>query len=307
MLRYQERQREMMNRKGSWGVFTLGALLAVPLLTVPLLLGSATLSASAQAESPPQSLPYTWADQKEGKVYFAPLPVVEVKVVPVRADDDYWDRISIEVSYPASAIDAQVEQIKKSYPDYERRRVPLSAKGEWKLAIPVLGISDQIQPLPGQEGPYFRQDYDVSRFDSAKVAAALKNGTLVTLEGKVQSPVPTRKSVERIELPASTCQGLGTGGTTALEVLARVHGVYSQIEQMNIKFSETAYDLKNSVLRECLEFKSEQAIDSVQSLVKQELVIKTPNERIAGETIRTVPVPTELMLQYKLVLPGGGS
>src|SRR3954451_8611110 len=79
-----------------------------------------------------------WVEESQRKVYFAYRPELRVKVTNVAADDEFWDSLTIEVSYDNPRMSGAIASLQAHYPGYALSRVIMDKEGGFKVAIPAI-------------------------------------------------------------------------------------------------------------------------------------------------------------------------
>ena len=243
--------------------------------------------------------PLTWKIESEKTIYWAPEAVVELAYTSPQADNEYWDRIDISVRYDVAGFAPTVERIKEENPGYQIGRVPLLRASNYLLEIPSLEISEELTTVQSGEGPATDYTMFVSRKDSAKARAAVKQlGSFLRISGQIAASAPKEVLQERASLPASICTSLGEKADLHALILA-----YPELEakvQAAAQLESNRRSLRNQLLSGCIALEEPRRIDDWKDALSMPLRAVRAAGSFVAETWKKESVRELLPLTYEL-------
>jgi hypothetical protein len=250
------------------------------------------LSSVAWADLPPH-----WVSEELKTVFYLPTATLNVKLVKLEADPDYWDQLDLEVDYPVASLVAQRESLEKAFPNYKTQRVIAEKEGD--VAVELLGSQSpvQLKMLNGQTGPYFRWTHFVSKSESAKVRASFLDSNFIVVRANIKANVPEMKVVERIEIGRSSCIHATGGVKTVFDLAKKSSAIINWVQKRTAKYATTLESLSDQMIYKCFVF-GEQPYGpiSFSELLGKELQLNEEIQTLAGET--RSEVPTSQVLEF---------
>lgn len=243
-----------------------------------------------------------WTDTDQKIVFYVPRPALKVSLYPLRADDQYWDQMDVEVSYDGVDLERQLKVLRAAFPGYRLSRPILEKSGDFHLSIPAIGVDENVETLPGSAGPFMHWVRYIPRSQSDNLRRALTTdlGAAVKVMGNVGAEVPAPQVLERVNLDDTTCSGLLEGDGTVASLIRNFSRLRVRIDGMSLKFRSTRESLERSVLEGCFLVRQNATITSFQELMSTELIPKEPAFRPRGETVSSTPVLRVVPLYYDL-------
>ena len=123
-----------------------------------IFLGSISICESSFAVSKVK----TWRDEDKKILYYLPNPILKLKVLNLSTGDfDFDSMLDLSLSYydPNPEQASALDELKRLNPGFTLSRSMLRPSGSIHVSIPSLGISEDINPRPGVEGPYVNNVY----------------------------------------------------------------------------------------------------------------------------------------------------
>lgn len=241
-----------------------------------------------------------WLHEKT--VHFAPEARLTVSIQEVAADEKNWDWLQFSLSYDYEDMKAEAARLKREHPGYEVNKTPLRPRGNYRLRIPSLDLEIETSTMPGLEGPYFNADVFVSREQSPKVRAALRElESFVELKGELTATVPVEKVVERAELPTTICEELLRNGSSLYDLVTAYPAVENQIEQTNGS-KEIRASLRRQILRSCVSLPVGIRIRTFTELLNLSVKSARPAGSFTAEVRRTEREAKAIPLEFRTVL-----
>ncbi|MGZ3711438.1 MAG: hypothetical protein ACXVBE_06760 [Bdellovibrionota bacterium] len=260
------------------------------------LIGMGFVLASGAAQAAPSS----WKVESEKRIYFAPEAVVKVQRDELHADEDYWDRISVTLSYSGEELQRQSSQIRNDNPGWEVTRLPMQKAGNFHLRISALGIDEEVAVLPSAEGPYFTASYFVKKRDSRAVKIALANlSGFLEVRGAVVASVPKEIVDERAELPANVCHELSKNGNDVYSAILSFPAVEKMIDVV-AKREENRALLRKMVLSSCLEISERARVKGFADLLALQVNELQPQSDFVAEHRTVGREDQQLPLIYRM-------
>jgi hypothetical protein len=225
-----------------------------------------------------------WVNESQKEVFVAPRGLVKVMLNAVEVDDEFWDYLTVELTYDSPRNAELARELADRYPGYRLRGVITDLEGDFQVSIPVAGIEIRRQALPGQSGPFFWQDFAISKARSPAVRAALARSGSVSVEGSVGHFVPTSEVLERVELGPSACAALGSTGDSVYTALQGYVGLAGAVAKMTFRHESTRDSAMRSVFANCLKRAGE--VGTIRELLGAKIARREDSPGPVGETRR---------------------
>jgi hypothetical protein len=251
-----------------------------------------SLSTAFASEVPPY-----WV--QGDKVHYLGVPEAQVHLMIYKESSDSWAYLQVDVDYP-DTFKGQLNALKKAIPGMQYERILGVGVGLPKITICGLGISsEELGWIPRPNGPAVTASFILTKQQTESVLAGLD--LKIKVQGTVQVQLSEISVVEERKLPNQTCESLFENGNSMQNVLIQFASVSRKINQLATRFEDTKKTLKQSVLRNCIDFSGNQPITSFSDLLKSNLSAKTGKSEIKGQTVRTSP--KTLRIDFKAIYP----
>ncbi|HUP57143.1 MAG TPA: hypothetical protein VM598_06800 [Bdellovibrionota bacterium] len=227
-----------------------------------------------------------WVNESEKTVFVSPRGLVKVILNAVEAEDELWDYLTVELTYDSARNRELAKELADRYPGYRLRQVITDLEGDFRLSIPVAGIELTRRPLPGQSGPFFWQDFGISKAKSPAVHAAIVRAGSVVVEGTIGHFVPTSEVLERAELGPSACAALGFTGDSVYKALQGYVGLAGAVAKMEFRHENTRLSAMRSVFASCLKLEGRNRAGSIRELLGEKIARREDSTGPVGETRR---------------------
>lgn len=243
----------------------------------------------------------SWKVEAEKRIYYAQTPRLSVSLMPMEADENTWDLITVSLSFPIEDAQEEVDQLKKANPGYSVTKAMVAGKGTYQIEVPSLGVNEAANFTPGHEGPYFSWQKILSKKESMKARAAIGDlASFVRVSGGLKATVPAEVVVESVRIPGSICADLTAKGRDIYNVALALPAVDEKIRAM-AKEEENRKILLDQVLRNCLELKSSEYVYDFAELLTLKVDEPRVNQDFTAELKRKIQQEQEIPLQYRLV------
>jgi len=251
------------------------------------------------ATTPMQS----WVNEDTKTVYFLPNPILKIRLNHLGADENYWDQLSIDFSYTETNPESNqaAKALEAEYPGYLFQRVLISGVEQPSISIPSLGMHESVEMKEAAEGPYYHQIYYIPKSKSDAVRAAYTDASFIALTGKVKFSIPSKKTVESIDLDSETCDQLTSSGNDLASVVQQYAIFSKQLDRMGIQYKTTKEALAKSVLMNCLDLTAPISIQSFRELLNLRIQTRRGSIKIHGETAKTVMNEVDAPFQYLMI------
>lgn len=243
----------------------------------------------------------SWKVEEEKRIYYAQTPRLSVSLIPLEAEENMWDLLSVSLSFEIEDAQAEVNELKAKNPGYAISKARVSGQGIYRIEVPSLEVNEEIQATASIEGPYFKWEKVVSRKESAKVRAAIADlASFVRVSGGLKANVPAEQVVESVRIPGSICADLTAKGRDIYSVALALPAVDEQIRVL-AKEEENRKVLREQVLRNCLELKRSGYVYDFAALLKLQVDEPRVNQDFTAELKRKVQQEQIIPLHYRLV------
>ena len=263
-------------------------------LFISLLTLLVSLSASAQ--------PKYWVDQSNKIVAIVANPTLNVGVVKLEVDDNYYGRLDFSLNYVSADMGNQFQTIMKGFPDYRSQRVVVERQGLYRLQIPILGLSRDVDPKPGSEGPYIEEAIYLTKAQYKAAQTELAAGRpLVQIAGRLAGTVPMTKVIEHKEIDNAICgQIIGNDPSVSSVIWMSNSVVSNAFYNMDIQYDSTRLALVQDIKQNCFELAQPAQVASFSDLMKVQLKVKVLERPLIGETSKRVYDRQEFSLSYEM-------
>jgi hypothetical protein len=243
-----------------------------------------------------------WVDDTEKIVALVANPTLNIGVVKLEVDDNYYGRLDFSLNYVYSDMNQQAQNILKNYSGYRAQRVVVERLGLYRLQIPILGLSRNVDPKPGADGPYVEDAIYLTKAQYKDVQNELAAGRpLVQIAGTMVGTVPITKPVEHVEIGNSICGSLLGDQATVSSTIARFGQVMTDaLSQLDFRYDSTKQALVNDIKANCFQLASAPRVNSFADLLNLPLRVKQIGRPLYGETSKKVYERQEIPLTYEI-------
>ncbi len=244
-------------------------------------------------------LPQHWVSEELKTVFYLPTATLNIKLVKIEADPDYWDQLDLEVDYPIGSLVVQRELLEKTFPGYKTQRVIAEKEGD--VVVELLGSQSPIQlkMLNGQMGPYFRWTEFYSKSESPKLRQRFLDPNFLKVSAQLKASVPEMRVVERIEIGRSSCIQASGGVKTVFDLAKKSHTIMNWAKNRSAKFASTLESLSDQMLQKCFVLAEPfYGPISFTDLLGKEMHLNEEIQTLVGETKSEVPISQVLEFSH---------
>jgi len=249
-----------------------------------------------------------WVNKPEKIVLVAANPTLNVKLVKLEVDDDYYARLDVSLNYVSPDINSQVGNVLKDFDGYKLQRVVVEKGGVYNYQIPVLSIVREIDPNSGVEGPYIEDQIYLNKTKYKTVQAEIAAGHhLVQISGALVGTVPMMKVIEHKELSGSICEKLLGDDKTVSSTMTMLASVPPAAlnSLWQFQYDSTRTSLIQDIKQNCFEVVQGTQINSFADILTLGLRAKQIGRNLVGETLKKSYDREDIPLSFETHQSGG--